>query len=79
MQKIRLNDFPVHPFKTQLMEAGISQLDLSISLQISQAQLSKLLNGYIPMPEKMELKIKQILDSLKPKVKLRQPIIIKRV
>lgn len=73
MTKTRLNHFEIHPFKTRLMELGISQLDLSISLQISQSLLSRYLNGWSPMPQKYELEIENILDSLnkpKPKRKL---------
>lgn len=70
MLKTRLNNFEVNPLKIQLMELGIAQIDLSTSLQISQSLLSRYLNNWSPMPEKIRLQIEDILDSLnKPKPK----------
>lgn len=77
MLKTRLNNLEVNPLKLQLMQMGISQIDLAYSLGISQSLLSRYLNNWSKIPQKYELQIKQILDSLKPN-RPKRPIIVKR-
>ena len=54
-----------HPFKAEFKKLGISQLKLSYNLQITNAYLNHLLNGYIPMPPKRYQQMSEILHSYK--------------
>ena len=67
IQKIRLNEFTEHPYKSQISAIGIQQFDLSRSLGVHQSALSKQLNGIDPMPSNVENEIQAILEGLQPK------------
>jgi len=65
-----LNIFEPHPFKHQLKFHKIRQFDISKSLGINEASLSRMLNGIAPMTEAVEDEIGTILESIKkPKTK----------
>ena len=66
-QKILLNDYSDHPYRDTINNLGIAQFDLANSLNIHQSRLSHMLRGIVPMPEKVETRIQEILDGLKPK------------
>jgi len=66
-QKILLNDYSDHPYRDTINNLGIAQFDLANSLNIHQSRLSHMLRGIVPMPEKVETRIQEILDGLQPK------------
>ena len=75
MEQTRLNHFEIHPLKSELVSFGIRQYDICKTLGISQAYISKMLNGLSPMPKAIEEKIRKILTGLKSRN--RKPILMR--
>jgi hypothetical protein len=59
-----LMTFQEHRFKAPLAFYSVPQMDLSLSLGISQSLLSRMLSGKAPMPPRVEIEIQELLNHL---------------
>jgi len=73
-----LNTYKEHPYKHQLKFYKIRQFDISKSLGINEASLSRMLASISPMTENVENEIESILNGLKSKSKTKAKRITKR-
>ena len=55
----------IHPLKLEIINAGITQLEVAFTLGINETLLSKYLNGWRPIPANTEKEIKTAIKNLR--------------
>ena len=55
----------IHPLKAEIEKVHLRLWQLSKATGLSDSTLCRMLNGLVPMPEKIESKIREILDEIK--------------
>ena len=53
-----------HPFKPELKKLGISQVRVAAYIGLPHQTLHRYLNGYQSMPEKIEQRIKTLIEKI---------------